>query len=159
MEMSISEKIKAINTKIRQNKAKFDLDRKTANISALSPGNIIRYGFLPGKDVLPERGLPEKAATMKIFEYLPLCKELKAQNEIAKKQYKKLDKIYECVETMNKKSTLRKCSKSELICGANHSFTNSYIIIKRIDKLSLQSIYCFLTELFNDLDKRNKLNT
>ena len=38
--MSISEKIKAINNKIEQNKAQFDLDRQTANISALSSGNI-----------------------------------------------------------------------------------------------------------------------
>ena len=103
--------------------------------------------------------MPEKSATMKIFEYLPLCKELKAQDETAKKQYKKLDKIYENGETTNKKPTLRKCCNSDLICGANHSFTNIYVIIKRIDKLSLQSIYCFLTEFFNDLDKRNKLKT
>ena len=31
------------------------------------------------KDVLPEKGLLEKAATIKRFEYSPLGKELKAQ--------------------------------------------------------------------------------
>ena len=32
--MSISEKMKAINKKIKQNKAQYDLDRQTAKISA-----------------------------------------------------------------------------------------------------------------------------
>ena len=43
----------------------------------------------------------EKAATIKRFEYLPLGKELKAQTDIAKKQYQKLDKIYEFDEKKN----------------------------------------------------------
>ena len=37
----------------------------------------------------------EKAATRKRFEYLPLGKDLKAQTDIAKKQYKNLDNTYE----------------------------------------------------------------
>ena len=43
--MSISEKIKAINKKIEQNKAQYDLGRKTAKISALSLGNGTKYEF------------------------------------------------------------------------------------------------------------------
>ena len=39
--MTISEKIKTIN-KIEQNKAQYDLDRQTAQISALSSGNVSR---------------------------------------------------------------------------------------------------------------------
>ena len=39
--------------------------------------------------------LLEKAATMKRFEYLPLGKELKAQTDIAKNQYQRLDNIFE----------------------------------------------------------------
>ena len=46
------------------------------------------------KDVLPERELLEKAATMKKFEYSPLGKELKAQTDTAKKQYQGLDKAF-----------------------------------------------------------------
>ena len=63
--MSISEKIKAINNKIKQNKAKYDLDKQTANILALSSGNVSKYEFLTGKHVLPEKDFLEKAATMK----------------------------------------------------------------------------------------------
>ena len=38
--MSISEKIKAINDKIEQNKTQYNLDRQTAKISVLSSGNV-----------------------------------------------------------------------------------------------------------------------
>ena len=92
--MSISEKIKAINDKTQQNKAQYDLDRQTAKISALSSGNDSKYEFLIGKDVLPEKGLLEKAATMKRYKYSALDKKLKAQTGIAKKQYQELDKAF-----------------------------------------------------------------
>ena len=47
--MSISEKIKAINNKIEQSKVQYNLYRQTANISALSSGNISKYKILTGK--------------------------------------------------------------------------------------------------------------
>ena len=61
----------------QQNKAKYDLDRQTAKISALSSGNVEKYQFLTGKDVLLEKDLLETAATIKRFEYSPLGSELK----------------------------------------------------------------------------------
>ena len=64
--MSISEKIKVIKNKIEQNKAQYVLDRQTAKISALSSGNVSKYEFLSGKDVLPEKKLAQKAATTQI---------------------------------------------------------------------------------------------
>ena len=66
--MSISEKIKAINNTIKQNKAQYNLDRQTAKISALSSENVSKYEFLSGKDILPAEGLSEKAAAIKIFK-------------------------------------------------------------------------------------------
>ena len=47
---------------------------------ALSSGDVSKYEFLIFKNVLPERGLLEKAATTKRFEYSPLGGELKRQN-------------------------------------------------------------------------------
>ena len=73
--MSISEKIKA----------QYNLDRQTAKISALSSGNLRKYEFLTGKDVLPENNLLEKVATIKRLEYSPLDKKLKKQTSIAEK--------------------------------------------------------------------------
>ena len=69
--MSISEKIKAINNKNEQNKAQYNLDRQTAKISALSSGNVSKYGFVTGIDVLPEKDLLKKAAKMKDFNIHP----------------------------------------------------------------------------------------
>ena len=66
--MSISEKIKGINNKIEQSKAQYNLDKQTAKISALSSGNVSKYEFLTGKDILPEKDLLKKAAALKKFE-------------------------------------------------------------------------------------------
>ena len=55
-EMSISEKIKAIDYKIDYN-----LDRQTGNISALSSENVSKYEFLTGRDVLPEKRFARKS--------------------------------------------------------------------------------------------------
>ena len=93
--MSISEKIKAINQKIQQNKTQYSLDRQTDKIFDLSSGNVSKYEFLTGKDFLPEKCLLEKAATLKKYEYSPLGKEIKGKTSAAEKQYQKLDKVFE----------------------------------------------------------------
>ena len=77
---------------------------------------------MTSNDVLPEKDLLEKAAALKRFEYFPLGNELKAQIDIAKKQYQKLDNTDEFDKTINEKSTLNNYSKSDLIYDTNHSF-------------------------------------
>ena len=72
--ITVSEKIKTIDNKIDQHKAQYNLDWQTAMISVLLSGNVGKYEFLTGKDVLPE-----KAVTIKRFEYSPLGSELKKQ--------------------------------------------------------------------------------
>ena len=47
--MNFGKKIKAINSKTKQNKAQFNLDRQTAKISILSSGNVCKCEFLTGK--------------------------------------------------------------------------------------------------------------
>ena len=59
-------------------------DRQTAKISALSSGNVGKYEFSTGEDVLPEKELLEKAATIKRFQYSLLGNELKKQTGTAK---------------------------------------------------------------------------
>ena len=58
---------------------------------------------LTGKDVLPEKDLLEKVATMKRFEYWLLISELKKQTDIAEKQYKRLDNTYELDNIIKKR--------------------------------------------------------
>ena len=50
--MTVGQKIKTIDNKIEQNKTQYDLDRQIAMISALSSGNVRKYGFLTGEVVL-----------------------------------------------------------------------------------------------------------
>ena len=49
--MTVTDQIKILNRKIKQNKAQYDLDRKAAKISALSPGNLDKYEYLTGEDL------------------------------------------------------------------------------------------------------------
>ena len=50
--MIISEKIKTINNKVKQNKAQYNSDRQTTKISAFLSGNVSKYEFLTSIDVL-----------------------------------------------------------------------------------------------------------
>ena len=86
--MTVSEKVKATDNKIEQSKAQFDLDRQTGKILASSSGNVCKCEFLTDKDVLPEKVLLEKVATIKRLEYSPLGSVLKKQTEIAKNNSK-----------------------------------------------------------------------
>ena len=67
--MSACKKIKTIDNKIEQNKAQYNLDRQTVMVSALSSGNVGKYEFLAGQDILPEKELLEKTGSIKRFEY------------------------------------------------------------------------------------------
>ena len=79
--MIISQKIKAINSKIGQSKAQYNLDRQTAQISVLSSGNFGKYDFLTGKNIFIEKDLLEKVAAIKRFEYSPLRREINRNNK------------------------------------------------------------------------------
>ena len=68
------------------NKAQYNLERETAKISSLSSRNLSKYEFFTGENILPEKDLLEKAATIKRFEYSSSGSELKKQTDTAKKQ-------------------------------------------------------------------------
>ena len=57
--------------KSHQSIAQYNLDRQTAEISALSSVNVSKYEFLTGKDVSFKKDLLEKAAVIKRFKYPP----------------------------------------------------------------------------------------
>ena len=70
-----------------QNKAQYDLDRKDAKISALSPNNLDKYEYLTGKPTTIQQAK---------FEYSPLGKIFnKGLNEDDKKEglFKRLKNI------------------------------------------------------------------
>ena len=68
--MTITDQIKILNRKIMQNEAQYDLDRKTAKISALSSNNLDKYEYLTGEDL----GLKPNTVEQAKFEFSPLGK-------------------------------------------------------------------------------------
>ena len=66
--MTLTDQINILNRKIKQNETQYDLDRKTAEISALSSNNLDKYEYLTGKDLGLKPNTVEKAK----FKYSPL---------------------------------------------------------------------------------------
>ena len=68
--MTVTDQIKTLNRKSKQNEAQYDLDREGAKISALSSNNLDKYEYLTGEDLGLKPGTVEQAK----FEYSPLGK-------------------------------------------------------------------------------------
>ena len=68
--MTVTDQIKILNRKIKQNESQYDLDRKAAKISALSSNNLDKYEYLTGEDL----GLKPNTIEQAKFEYCPLGK-------------------------------------------------------------------------------------
>ena len=70
--MTKFDQIKILDNKIKANKAQYMLDRKNAEISAKSSGELDKYEYLTGEDL----GYKPDALTQGKFEYSPLGKTL-----------------------------------------------------------------------------------
>ena len=68
--MTVTDQINILNRKIKQNESQYDLDRKAAEISALSSNNLDKYEYLTGEDL----GLKPSTVEQAKFEYSPLGK-------------------------------------------------------------------------------------
>ena len=60
-EMTVSKKLKITDNKIKQNKSHYNLERQTANTASLLQGNVGKFEFFTGEDVVLETGLSEKS--------------------------------------------------------------------------------------------------
>ena len=68
--MTLTEQFKILDDKIRANKAQLDLDRQTAETSALSSGEVEKYEYLAGENLRNKPDVVQKAK----FEYSRLGK-------------------------------------------------------------------------------------
>ena len=68
--MTVTDQIKVLDRKIKQNEAQYDLDREAAKISALSSNNLDKHEYLTGEDL----GLKPSTVEQAKFEYSPLGK-------------------------------------------------------------------------------------
>ena len=68
--MTVTDQIKILDGKIKQNQSQYDLDREAAKISALSSKNLDKYELLTGEDL----DLKPSNIEQTKFEYSPLGK-------------------------------------------------------------------------------------
>ena len=82
--------------KIRDEKLQYDINREAAKLSVLSSGEIDKYEYLTGEEILPsnQRQIIEHAK----FAYSPLEKALEKQTE---KQVGTLKSLYISKKKMN----------------------------------------------------------
>ena len=163
--MTVTDQIKILNRKIKQNESQYDLDREAAKISALSSNNLDKYELLTGEDL----GLKPSTTEQAKCEYSPLGKIFnKGLSEDDKKEgaLKGLKNIKDkSEELINTLSATNKAPKNEiniqsekLIYDVNHSFAK----LKNIDdikKLSHDSIFSIMKEYHKKFNNLNKLKT
>ena len=118
----------AINDQIRDEKLQYDINRKAAEISALSSGKINKYEYLAGNEILPsnQQQIKEQAK----FTYSPLGKasekQIKTIEDQKEKQVKALEdlksksiegifpEVYESVEIKNKVDKIKEYEKKSI---------------------------------------------
>ena len=88
--MTLTEQVNIFDDKIKANKAQYDLDREAAKISALSSGELEKYEYLTGEDLVYMPKVLEKVK----FQYSPLGK-------VFNKAFKKDDKNKKVIKCSN----------------------------------------------------------
>ena len=132
-----------IENKIKDEKLQYDINRKTAKVSALSSGKIDKYEYVTGEEILPSNQ-PQIIEQAK-FTYSPLGKAFEKQTKTIEDQGEKQIKAMQYnkqlvnIDNDDYKDKLLLSKEREIF---------KYIYNKRLDKLE---------ELNNKIDY-NKLN-
>ena len=145
--MTVTDQIKILNRRIKQNESQYDLRREAAKISVLSSNNLDKYELLTDGDL----GLKPSTAEQEKFEYSPLGKIFnKGLSEDDKKEgiLKRLENIKDKNdELLNTINTTNKASKNKinnqskkLVYNTEYSFSKLKNI-SNIKKLSLDSMF------------------
>ena len=136
--MTVTDQIKILNRKIKQNESQYDLDRKAAEISALSPKNLHKYELLTGEDL----GLKPSTVDQAKFEYSPLGKIFnKGLDEEDKKEglFKRLENIKDkSEEILNAFSATNKVSKAPKNKVSNKNLVYIHIIVLQSLKILMK---------------------
>ena len=119
--MTVTDQIKILDRKIKQNESQYDLDREAAKISALFSNSLDKYELLTGEDL----GLKPSTIEQTKFEYSLLGKIFnKRLSEDDKKEglFKRLENIKDKNEelinttnTTNKATKNKKFAKSDVL--------------------------------------------
>ena len=160
--MTITDQIKILKRKIKQNESQYDLDREAAKISVLSAKNLDKYELLTGEDLDFRPSTVEQAK----FEYSPLDKIFsKGVSEEDKKEglFKRLENIKDKNEELINRFSTTKASKNKinnpgkkLVYKANHSFAELRNI-DNIKKLSFSSLFNKMKEYHGKIKSLDNL--
>ena len=80
-----------INHQIRDEKLQYDINREASKISALSSGNIQKYEYFTGENILPSN--QQQIIEQGRFTYSPLGKALEKQIKTIEDQEQKQFKV------------------------------------------------------------------
>ena len=152
--MTVTDQIKILNRKIKQNESQYDLDREAAKISALSSNNLDKYELLTLEDL----GLKPSTIQQAEFEYSPLGKIFnKGLSEDDKKEgvLKRLknikDKNKELINTIN---TTNKATKSDVL---TYNTKYSFVKLKNTDAIKKLPFDLMFNLMKEDHKKLNSL--
>ena len=146
--MTVTDQIKILNRKIKQNESQYELERKAAKISTLSSNNLDKYEYLTGEDL----GLKPSTVEQAKFEYSPLGKIFnKGLDEEDKKEglFKRLENIKEKnEELLNAFNTTNK-----VISPSKNKTNKKFAKFKDIDEFKTFSLDSMETKLKNFNEK------
>ena len=144
--MTVTDHIKILDRKIKQNESQYDLDRKAAKISALSSNNLEKYELLTGEDL----GVKPSTIEQTKFEYSPLGKifnkglseEDKTEGILKglKNIKDKNEELIDIFSATNKASKNKRFTKSDVLTyNTKYSFVKILMIVK-----NYHSILCLI---------------
>ena len=134
--MTLAEKVKILDDKIKSNKAQYDLDREAAKTSALSSGELEKYENLTGEDLRYKPKVPEKVK----FQYSPLREALKNNAKTKTEKIVKKDK-----------------GDKHLVYNQQHSFAK-FKDISDFKEISLDSLHKRLNDFHKNFIKLKGVN-
>ena len=140
--MTVSNQIKFLNRKIKQNEAQYDLDRKAANIFALSSNNLDKYEYFLGEDL----GLKPSTVEQAKLEYSPMGKIFnKDLNEEDKKEglFKRLENIKDT--NLTSLQTIKDRGEQQFRELKNINRSKMLKVISEIGKKMMKQIKYYLT--------------
>ena len=154
--MTVTDQIKILNKKIKQNESQYDLDREAAKISALSSNNLDKYELLTGEDL----GLKPSTIEQTKFEYSPLGKVFNkglSKDDNKEGLFKRLENIKDkneeiinTINTINRAPENKKFTSDVLTYNTRYNFAK----LKNIDdikKLPLNSMFNLMKNIIKNL--------
>ena len=132
-----------INDQIRDEKLQYDINRKAAEISALSSGKIDKYEYLTGEEILPsnQQQIIEQAK----FTYSPLGKAFEKQIQTIEDQGEKTN---ESIWNQGQNKTIK---KQLMMMKIVHWFQNKTKIFNKLADELIKEI----TDLDEKVDSNN----